>query len=116
MRLKLFLCILCISSLAMAEQIIRVSQIGYLPEAKKFAIIMTGDSGRWEYTRYDFSDLKEEGWHQLKIGEAVSDSFLISKHVYDGLADFPLHYMRQQRCGWNPFTGDSCHQIGRAHV
>ena len=61
MRLKLFLCILCISSLAMAEQIIRVSQIGYLPEAKKFAIIMTGDSGRWEYTRYDFSDLKEEG-------------------------------------------------------
>ena len=68
----------------MAEQIIRVSQIGYLPEAKKFAIIMTGDSGQWEYTRYDFSDLKEEGWHQLKIGEAVSDSFLISKHVYDG--------------------------------
>lgn len=110
MRLKLFLCVLCISSLAMAEQIIRVSQIGYLPEAKKFAIIMTGDSGRWEYTRYDFSDLKEEGWHQLKIGEAVSDSFLISKHVYDGLADFPLNYMRQQRCGWNPFTGDSCHQ------
>ena len=71
MRLKLLLSILCISSLAMAEQIIRVSQIGYLPEAKKFAIIMTGDSGRWEYTRYDFSELKEEGWHQLKIGEAA---------------------------------------------
>ena len=58
MRFKLLLCMLCISCLVLAEQIIRVSQIGYLPEAKKFAIIMTGDSGRWEYTRYDFSDLK----------------------------------------------------------
>ena len=79
----------------MAEQIIRVSQIGYLPEAKKFAIIMTGDSGRWEYTRYDFSDLKEEGWHQLKIGEAVSDSFLIENCLQSEIISYEVARLMQ---------------------
>ncbi len=92
-----------------AETIIRVSQIGYLPNAKKVAVIMRGDSANWSYERYDFSDMKEEGWHTLTIDGVTSDSFLISSHVFDGLADFPLEYMRQQRCGWNAYLGDSCH-------
>jgi hypothetical protein len=29
--------------------------------------------------------------------------------VYNGTADYLLHYMRQQRCGYNPFLKDSCH-------
>jgi hypothetical protein len=29
--------------------------------------------------------------------------------VYDGAADFCLRYLRQQRCGFNPFLKDSCH-------
>ncbi|MEJ2701357.1 MAG: glycoside hydrolase family 9 protein, partial [Sedimentisphaerales bacterium] len=28
---------------------------------------------------------------------------------YDGTADFILNYMRQQRCGYNPYLEDSCH-------
>ena len=29
--------------------------------------------------------------------------------VYNGTADYVLRYMRQQRCGYNPFLRDSCH-------
>ncbi|MDD4609995.1 MAG: glycoside hydrolase family 9 protein, partial [Bacteroidaceae bacterium] len=39
-------------------------------------------------------------------------SFRIGKNIYDGAADLPLHYMRQQRCGYNPFLKDSCHTHG----
>lgn len=108
-RLTILLAGMFIFGSLMAEKVIRISQIGYLPDAKKVAVVMTGDSGNWHYERYDFSDMKEEGWHQLHIDGAVSDSFLISSHIFDNMADFPLNYMRQQRCGWNPFTGDSCH-------
>lgn len=30
--------------------------------------------------------------------------------MYRGVADFTLNYMRQQRCGWNPYIKDFCHQ------
>ena len=38
-----------------------------------------------------------------------SEVFPVGAGVYDGAADFVLNYMRQQRCGWNPFLRDSCH-------
>ncbi|MGN1214629.1 MAG: glycoside hydrolase family 9 protein, partial [Candidatus Cryptobacteroides sp.] len=38
-----------------------------------------------------------------------SEVFPVGPDVYDGAADFVLNYMRQQRCGWNPFLRDSCH-------
>ena len=107
---KIFLfAALVLSCSVFGETIIRTSQIGYLPEAKKVAVIMRGDSGNWTYERYDFSEMKDEGWHQLTIDGVKSDSFLISSHVFDNLADFPLEYMRQQHCGWNAYLGDSCH-------
>lgn len=109
MKKILLFAALVLSCSVFGETIIRTSQIGYLPEAKKVAVIMRGDSGHWTYERYDFSEMKDEGWHQLTIDGVKSDSFLISSHVFDRLADFPLYYMRQQRCGWNPFLGDSCH-------
>ena len=39
----------------------------------------------------------------------MSPRFVIGNRVYDGTADFILRYMRQQRCGFNPFERDSCH-------
>ena len=29
--------------------------------------------------------------------------------IYAGASEIPLKYMRQQRCGYNPFLKDSCH-------
>ena len=45
----------------------------------------------------------------LRVGETMSPRFVIGNRIYDGTADFILRYMRQQRCGFNPFEWDSCH-------
>lgn len=64
--------------------------------------------------RLDFSALKTDGAYYIKVlssgGETRSEIFPINPRVYDGAADFVLNYMRQQRCGWNPFFKDSCHR------
>jgi hypothetical protein len=59
--------------------------------------------------RLNFSAFKGEGKFKLRAGGVESPVFAIDDAVYDGAADFCLRYMRQQRCGFNPFLKDSCH-------
>ncbi len=73
----------------------------------------TGPLGRMKTTfRLDFSALRAEGAYYIKepVSGVRSEIFPINPKVYDGTADFVLNYMRQQRCGWNPFFKDSCHR------
>lgn len=79
------------------------------------AVRPTGALGQMRMTcRLDFSALKTDGTYYIKVlssgGETRSEIFPINPKVYDGAADFVLNYMRQQRCGWNPFFKDSCHR------
>lgn len=79
------------------------------------AVRPTGALGQMKTTcRLDFSTLKTDGAYYIKVlssgGETRSEIFPINPKVYDGAADFVLNYMRQQRCGWNPFFKDSCHR------
>ncbi len=79
------------------------------------AVRPTGALGRMKTTcRLDFSGLKTNGAYYIKVlsscGETRSETFPVGAGVYDGAADFVLNYMRQQRCGWNPFFKDSCHR------
>ncbi len=70
----------------------------------------TGATGELTSTfRLDFSDLTAEGTYYLVADGVRSPEIRIGTRVYDGAADFVLNYMRQQRCGWNPFMKDSCH-------
>ena len=121
-----------------AESWIRINQVGYLPNSKKVAVLIsddelnlkkfhlincsTGKAMRYKSLkrvpsygkmvscyRLDFSAQVKSGDYVIKAGEALSDTIHISSHVWDGSADFLLHYMRQQRCGYNPFFRDSCH-------
>ncbi len=122
-----------------ATGFIRINQLGYLPNSVKVAVFISTDSspiptfqlfesltgkmvfeGRAESAdasvwgmqsayRLNFSEVKTTGGYFLKVGNAVSPSFRISADVYDGTADFILNYMRQQRCGFNPYLNDSCH-------
>lgn len=70
----------------------------------------TGALGQMASTyRLDFSRLETVGSYRLEAGGAVSGNIPINGTVYNGTADFLLNYMRQQRCGWNPFLRDSCH-------
>jgi len=124
---------------AFAGSWIRINQLGYLPQATKVAVFMSNDAvslgsfdvvdaytGRTVMTlkevtptgelqfmkstyRLDFSSLQAEGSYYLKAGKAQSPVFPVNAKVFDGAADFVLNYMRQQRCGWNPFVKDSCH-------
>ena len=122
-----------------AGEWIRINQLGYLPESPKVAVFMSeGKAAVEEYVlvevftgeivkrfdnpkkantwgrmqsvyRLDFSDFKTEGTYVLRVGETMSSRFVIGNRIYDGTADFILRYMRQQRCGFNPFEWDSCH-------
>lgn len=70
----------------------------------------TGTLGELRTTvRLDFSAVTAEGSYLILAGGAKSSDVRISAGAYDGAADFVLNYMRQQRCGWNPFMRDSCH-------
>ncbi len=135
-RASLALC--CFLSLpVLAQTVIRVNQVGYLPQTVKVAVAMTrgnpitafavcdaltGDTvlaGRrvaagvpydsWKTYRLDFTRLKTPGAYTVVAGGVRSPQFRIAPDVYDGAADVLLRYMRQQRCGYNPFLKDSCH-------
>ena len=121
---------------------IRINQLGYLPDSKKAAVWCSKDSiiitswqlidaqtkkiatsgrpfndygsyGPFKKTyRLNFSDFKKPGKYYLQAGGVKSPVFEIGKDVYKGTADFALRYMRQQRCGFNPYLKDSCHNRG----
>lgn len=59
--------------------------------------------------RLDLSALSVPGAYEISCAGVRSPAFRIAADVYDGTADFLLQYMRQQRCGDNPFLNDSCH-------
>ncbi len=118
---------------------IRINQLGYIPKGIKVAVWVTkGDvlpvtfqlidsvSGRAVFSapvgktfgaygpftrslRLNFSTYTHPGTYYLKCGTGTSPVFRINEKVYAGTADFGLHYIRQQRSGFNPFLKDSCH-------
>lgn len=113
--------------------------MGYLPEGLKTAVFLSdqdvsllkfklveklsgktvfegipirADGGKWGQKsayRLNFSSVVQPGGYHLEASKAISSSFMISSGIYKGAADYILHYMRQQRCGYNPFLKDSCH-------
>lgn len=122
-----------------AQTWIRINQVGYLPEDVKVAVLISLDrtSGDFEVHdaisdelvfkskgrkanpakwamksafRLDFSPLRNSGSYYILSNGEKSPVFRIGADVYDGLADFLLTYMRQQRCGDNPYTEHLCHQ------
>lgn len=126
-------------ALAHATGWIRINQLGYLPQTVKVAVLMSEDAidvtefelvdiytgktvyrsasahsmgpwGQMQATwRLDFSDFHGEGAYRIVAADIESPVFPINDRVWDGTADFVLNYMRQQRCGFNPFQRDSCH-------
>lgn len=131
--------LLAIAHPVQAQAYIRVNQLGYTPGAIKVAVLMSPgglkisnfelydaitdkkkfssteirSSGAWgtfkTNFRLDFSGLKQDGTYYIMAAGTKSPVFTISKDVYRGTADYLLKYMRQQRCGYNPFLHDSCH-------
>lgn len=63
-----------------------------------------------EAYRLDFSELETPGGYYILFRGVKSPNVKIGADVYDGAADILLYYMRQQQCGYNPFTDTVCHQ------
>ncbi len=63
------------------------------------------------YHRLDFSALQAEGRYRIEIEtpRTISREFAIGR--YPGYHEDLLHFMRQQRCGYNPFLDVACHQL-----
>ena len=121
------------------ESWIRINQLGYLPQSVKVAVFISTEpvklsnfqivdtltgkvvfkgqandfkSENWGMKssyRLNFSKLERPGDYYIRINNVRSSVFRIAPDVFEGTADFILRYMRQQRCGFNPFFKDSCH-------
>ena len=122
-----------------AQTWIRVNQAGYLPDDSKVAVLIStgetdgsfcvydamsdalvlkaqgkaADPSKWALKsawRLDMSALQAPGSYFIVSGGVKSPVFRIGSDVYDGFADYLLTYLRQQRCGDNPYNDHLCHQ------
>jgi hypothetical protein len=123
-----------------ADVFLRASQVGYMASETKIATAFAGsplpdrfeviaaDSGeaaftsttrqlpgeRWgafdHHAELDFTGLTRPGRYVLQLGEARSLPFTIGGRALAALPDQLLDFMRQQRCGYNPWLGTKCHQ------
>ncbi len=59
----------------------------------------------------DFSSLQQPGNYFIRCGTAVSPPFDIGPRPLAALPDELLEFMREQRCGYNPWLGTNCHQL-----
>jgi hypothetical protein len=121
-----------------AKIYVRVNQLGYRNDDAKVAVafsngalplkfsVVRADDGRvafegevrrveggWgqfaHHAELDFSGLRTAGRYFLRSGGAESARFEVGATVYAGLPDVLLEFMRQQRCGYNPFLDAVCH-------
>lgn len=119
---------------------VRINQLGYLPESTKVAVFLSQNdeknktfelkdsktnktvfhgtatehnAERWgmkKALRLNFSEYEKDGSYYIECSGVKSPVFKINPDVYDNTADYVLNYMRQQRCGYNPYLDTLCHQ------
>jgi hypothetical protein len=128
------------ASAAHADTFVRVNQLGYKPSDVKVAIALTTSDvpvkfqvidastskpayegaskildekwGQFDtHVELDFSALNKDGEYFVKLGDTESPRFRIAPDVYAELPDKLLEFMRQQRCGYNPWVGEVCHSF-----
>ena len=96
------------------------AEFSLVAEANELNVFFQGKARRitnaaWgQFTHHaelDFSSLHTPGRFVLKIGNAKSLPFQIGDDPFGGLAFELLAFMRQQRCGYNPWLGTNCHQL-----
>jgi hypothetical protein len=117
---------------------VRVNQLGFRPRDPKLAVVFGratlpercvivdtatrqiayeadahGVPGRWggfeHHAEADFSAFTKPGHYIVRAGASESRPFDIGDDVFAPLPDHLLEFMRQQRCGYNPWLDAVCH-------
>jgi endoglucanase len=125
---------------AQQQSYIRVNQLGFGAASVKTAVIFADDSlpaefrivnagngatvfvgevkpltGGWgqfnHYGELNFTRLVTAGRFFIEAGSVQSPTFNISSRLYQQIPDRLLEFMRQQRCGYNPFVDAVCHSF-----
>jgi Glycosyl hydrolase family 9./N-terminal ig-like domain of cellulase. len=128
----------CAGVTAHAQTYLRVNQVGYETTAPKIAIAFSKDalpeqftikeglseatvftgkltpvSGEWgefsHHAEINLTSFSTQGRFFIQVGAARSALFIIHPKVASALPDQLLEFMRQQRCGYNPFVDAVCH-------
>lgn len=123
-----------------ASTFIRINQLGYRPSDRKlaiafgngtfpenFQIIGAGNKavafngqartvgGGWgqfsQHRELDFTSFKTPGRYLIRFNETDSLAFEIRSNTYNEIVDQSLEFMRQQRCGYNPWFEAVCHSF-----
>ena len=119
---------------------IRINQAGYLPGDTKTAIAFSHESFSGNFRlkdsatgkivflgaigapiasgfgglfpnnyRLNFSSVKRPGKYRIEIADQISGEFTIGE--YPAYQEDLLFFMRQQRCGYNPYLDIACHKL-----
>lgn len=137
--LTIISCTLDLRGQSASEIQIRINTAGYLPDDTKVAVLFSDEPLKENYTltevssekkvlsgkliaskqngfasfKYyytiDFSKIVEEGTYTLAVA-SQSVPITISKSAYHNMPDKLIGFMQQQRCGYNPFFDQVCHQ------
>ncbi len=133
------ICIILTSSIWSQEIYLRGNQLGYHPQAEKKLIVLSkvpvndrvkiksadGETldvkiylneimrGKWGQFRFqyelDISEIKKEGSYHIDYGHK-SFQINVLGEIYEPHLSTLLSFMRQQRCGYNPYFDVVCHQ------
>ena len=139
-RVLASLLLILAAQICQAQVYVRLNQVGFTPAEVKTAIIFGSEplppdfrivdevtgrvvfagkiapvSGGWgqfpHHGELNFSLFKTGGRFVLQAGSARSLPFTVSADAYADIADQLLEFMRQQRCGYNPFVDAVCHSF-----
>ena len=127
-----------VATVSPPSAVIRINQLGYLPDAPKVAVfcslaplelrdfVVTDSHGKDVLHRpamtakpfgpcavnyrLDFSSIRTPGEYHVAVGSVVSPTVRIRTNAYAGAADTLLYYMREQRSGYNPLFKTVVHK------
>lgn len=138
--MKLLILLLTCAQLLSGQVFIRINQLGFVPSDQKTAVVLseqrlsktdfriidntsgqvalsgTLTQSKLSYGSFpfvyiaDFSSLTQEGEFILYVPGASSAPFRIGRDAYRQYLNYPMVYLLQQRCGYNPVFDTTCHQ------
>jgi len=128
------------STIAQTSTYLRLNQIGFEPNDPKIAIAFSNEAlpdhfnlkdvstqtvvftakpnpvaGAWgqfkNHVELNFTSFGKHGRYFIELGNNRSAPFSIQSNINSQVPDQLLEFMRQQRCGYNPYVDAVCHAL-----